>query len=47
MNNLFVIDGYALMYKAYYAFGMNPYGKNRNLDVNIIYYFTYYVLTLI
>ena len=47
MNNLFVIDGYALMYKAYYAFGMNPYGNSRNLDVNIIYYFTYYILTLI
>ena len=46
-NKLFLIDAYALIYRAYFAFSKNPRITSKGLDVSAVYGFTNTLLDLI
>ena len=40
MKKLFLLDGFALIYRAYFAFAQNPRINSKGLDTSAIFGFT-------
>ena len=47
MNRLFLLDGYALIYRAYYAFIRRPMTNSRGVDMSALFGFTKTLVDLI